>query len=50
MSAGRAKQGNSPENHSEVSHFQSLSLSISTASFPKAGAKVGALYETAKSY
>ena len=49
-STRRARQENSPEKHPEVSHLQSLSLSISTASFPKAGAKVEGLYEPAKSY
>ena len=48
MPAGRAKWKNSPEFHSEVAHFQSLSLSIIAASFPKAGAKVGRLWEPTK--
>ena len=48
MPAGRAKWKKSPEIHSEVAHFQSLSLSIIAASFPKAGAKVGRLWEPAK--
>ena len=48
MSAGRAKRKKSPEIRSEVAHFQSLSLSIIAASFPKAGAKVEGLWEPAK--
>ncbi|HJA83580.1 MAG TPA: hypothetical protein H9785_06405, partial [Candidatus Bacteroides intestinavium] len=37
-------------NTPEVSQYQSVSLSISTASFPKAGAKVEPLREPAKYY
>ena len=45
-----AKGGSLHRNTPEVSQYQSVSLSISTASFPKAGAKVEPLREPAKYY
>ena len=45
-----AKWGNLHRNTPEVSQYQSVSLSISTASFLKAGAKVEPLREPAKYY